>query len=120
MFNLYCTDVYELQEENIYIDTSSLEILKYLSGPLEKKNVGTLWQMNTYYRTYVIMWNRYGNESLSHCRIIMFCDTKYRSEEWANGHLKYSGWKHEHTSSQRMYTVISRPANSQPTQCLNI
>lgn len=37
MFNLYCTDVYELQEENIYIDTSSLEILKYLSGPLEKK-----------------------------------------------------------------------------------
>lgn len=36
MFNLYCTDVYELQEENIYIDTSSLEILKYLSGPLEK------------------------------------------------------------------------------------
>lgn len=55
MFNLYCTDVYELQEENIYIDTSSLEILKYLSGPLEKKNVGTLWQMNTYYRTYVIM-----------------------------------------------------------------
>lgn len=27
------------KEENIYIETSCLEILKYLSGPLEEKKV---------------------------------------------------------------------------------